>query len=60
MAKLSINNYNEMPWLNHYESGVPFKIEFEKNLLPDFLNKSAKDFPDRNALNFEGYKVTYK
>ena len=60
MAKLAINNYNEMPWLNHYESGVPFKIEFEKNLLPDFLNKSAKDFPDRNALNFEGYKVTYK
>ncbi len=53
-------NYYEMPWLHHYESGVPFEISFEKDLLPDFLERSAKSFPDRSALNFEGYRVTYK
>jgi long-chain acyl-CoA synthetase len=53
-------NYDKRPWLNHYENGVPQEISFDKNLLPDFLENSAKKFPDKSALNFKGYRVTYK
>lgn len=52
--------YNKKPWLSQYENGVPSELSFEKGLLPDFLERSAKDFPNRSALNFEGYKITYK
>ncbi len=60
MGTIAKNSYNERPWLDNYESGVPYQISFEKKLLPDFLERSAKLFPDMNALNFEGYRVTYK
>ena len=53
-------NYHKRPWLSYYESGVPEEIAFDENLLPDFLEKSAKIFPNKTALNFQGYKVTYK
>ena len=52
--------YEKKPWLSQYENGVPHEIKFEKGLLPDFLERSAKRFPDKNALNFEGYRVTYR
>ena len=54
MGTIAKNSYNERPWLDNYESGVPYQISFEKKLLPDFLERSAKLFPDVNALNFEG------
>ena len=60
MGTLAKSNYEEMPWFQHYENGVPFEIPFEKKLLPDFLERSAKRFPDNSAINFEGYRVTYK
>ena len=53
-------SYEKKPWLNRYEDGVPHEISFEKALLPDFLERSAKRFPDKRALKFEGYHVTYK
>jgi long-chain acyl-CoA synthetase len=56
----TIDEYEKRPWLTHYESGVPQEISFDDGLLPDFLEKSAKNFPDRSALNFEGYRVTFK
>lgn len=56
----SVTNYEKRPWLSHYESGVPGEISFDDKLLPDFLEESAIKFPDRSALNFEGYRVTYK
>ncbi len=60
MATEAKNNYSERPWLFHYEKSVPVEISFDKNLLPDFLKASALNFPERAALNFEGYRVTYK
>jgi long-chain acyl-CoA synthetase len=56
----TIDEYEKRPWLTHYESGVPQEISFDDGLLPDFLEKSAKNFPDRSGLNFEGYRVTFK
>ena len=48
------------PWLKHYEKGVSEKIEFEEAFLHEFLERSAGKFPDKTALIFQGYKVTYR
>ncbi len=47
------------PWLRQYQEGVPENVEFEKICLPDHLNRSAKRFPDKMALSFQGYQITY-
>ncbi|MBN1907099.1 MAG: long-chain fatty acid--CoA ligase [Deltaproteobacteria bacterium] len=52
--------YDRRPWLNHYENGVPHEISFTNALLPDFLETSAQRFPNNSALNFEGYRVSYR
>ena len=52
--------YQDKPWLNHYEAGVPEKIEYETICLPDILRRSAEQFPDRMALLFQGYQVTFR
>jgi len=49
----------EKPWLSSYEDGVPEKIDYEETCLPEFLEQSAAKFPDRMALNFQGYEVTF-
>lgn len=51
---------NRQLWLGNYEDGVPPEMSFSKSLLPDFLEESAKRFPDRSALNFNGCRVTYR
>ncbi len=50
----------DKPWLQHYEKGVPETIQFEETCIPDFLERSAKEFPDHTALVFQGYRVTYR
>ncbi len=52
-------NYKDKPWLKSYEGGVPEFLDYEERCLPDFIDRSAKDFPKNNALVFQGYKVTY-
>jgi long-chain acyl-CoA synthetase len=52
--------YDRRPWLNHYEKGVPHEIPLMIALLPDILEMSARHFPDNSALNFEGYRVSYR
>lgn len=53
-------SYHDKPWLAHYEKGVPEKIDYEEACLPEFLERSATNFPDRMALLFQGYKVTFR
>ena len=48
------------PWLKHYEKGVSEEIEFEEAFLHEFLERSAGKFPDKTALIFQGYKITYR
>jgi long-chain acyl-CoA synthetase len=48
------------PWLHSYDSGVPAHLEFEALLVPDFLANSAQSFPKNMALQFQGYKMTYR
>jgi long-chain acyl-CoA synthetase len=52
-------DYQDKPWLSSYEEGVPKRVEYEATCLPAFLERSAKAFPDKMALAFQGYRVTY-
>jgi long-chain acyl-CoA synthetase len=53
-------SYESKPWLKSYEKGVPESIKYEELTMPDYLEKSAKDFPDDTAMVFVGYKLTYR
>ncbi len=52
--------YADSPWTAHYEEGVQTHLEYEETCLPEFLERSARDFPDNMALLFQGYRVTYR
>jgi long-chain acyl-CoA synthetase len=52
--------YEDKPWLTSYEKGVPEKIEYEEICLPEILERTAGKFPDKMALSFQGYKITYR
>jgi len=52
--------YADKPWLKKYEEDVPATVQYEAACLPEFLDRSAAEFPDRMALLFQGYKVTYR
>jgi long-chain acyl-CoA synthetase len=53
------NPYLAKPWLKHYEEGVPEFVQYENICLPDCLKRSAKAFPDKMALTFQGYQVSF-
>ena len=52
--------YEDKPWLASYEEGVPEKIEYEAICLPEILERTASMFPDKMALLFQGYQITYR
>ncbi|MDI6687143.1 MAG: AMP-binding protein [Desulfobacterales bacterium] len=49
----------DKPWLAHYGRDIPETLEYEETHIVGFLEKSAERFPDKTALNFQGYKVSY-
>ncbi len=51
--------YMEKPWLKSYEKGVPEFIKYEEICMPDILDRTAKQFPDKPALIFQGTTVTF-
>jgi len=57
---MSENAYESRPWLPSYEKGVAESIAYEQVCLPEFLTRTAQRFPDKMALNFQGYQVTYQ
>ncbi len=50
----------QAPWLSHYEQGVPATLDYQETCLPEFLEQTAERYPDRMALVFQGYKVTFR
>ncbi len=50
----------EKPWLAHYQSGVPEHFDYESLCLPAFLERSVQRFPDKMALNFQGFEITFR
>jgi long-chain acyl-CoA synthetase len=57
---MTAKHFADKPWLAHYEPGVPESLNYETTCLPEYLERSATDFPDRLALLFEGYAVNYR
>jgi long-chain acyl-CoA synthetase len=53
------NIYQKKPWLKSYEKGVPEHIDFEEICMPDILDRVSAKFPEKTALIFQGYEVTY-
>ena len=52
--------YEDKLWLANYEKGVPEKVDYEEITLSAILERSARRFPDKMALLFQGYKVSYR
>jgi long-chain acyl-CoA synthetase len=53
-------SYASKPWLKSYDKGVPEKIQYEEICMPNILDRSAAKYPDRMALNFQGYVMSFK
>lgn len=51
--------YDEKIWLKHYESDVPGSLNYNYSLIPHFLDQTVKNFPDKPALNFQGFRITF-
>ena len=51
---------NERPWLANYDRGVPQMLEIPNVPLFQFLEESAKKFPDRACTIFKGAVITYR
>jgi len=52
--------YQDKPWLAHYDEGVPEFVDYDETCIPEFLNRSAENFPENMALMFQGYRMTYR
>lgn len=50
----------DRPWYSHYEPGVPQQLDFEDLTIPDFLERTVRDFPDRPALVFMNCRLTWR
>ncbi|MFA5786765.1 MAG: AMP-binding protein [Actinomycetota bacterium] len=47
------------PWLASYPPGIPHTFEYPEVPLTRLLDDSARNFPNRTALIFEGNKISY-
>ena len=52
--------YQDKPWLARYDEGVPEFVDYDETCIPEFLNRSAENFPENMALMFQGYRMTYR
>lgn len=50
----------QRPWHRFYDEGVPVSIQYEDLTLPQILERTAQRYPDRTALLFEGFRMTYR
>lgn len=57
---MSDMSYSDKPWLSSYGSGVPAHVNFSDVFLTDFFESSVAQFASRPALNFQGYRMTYR
>lgn len=50
----------EKLWGKHYTGEVPGTLSYPPGPIDHFLRESARSFPDRTALIFEGAKISYR
>jgi long-chain acyl-CoA synthetase len=51
--------YQDKPWLKSYQKGVPEHLKYLDICMPAVLDGTASKFPEKIALIFQGYEVTY-
>lgn len=52
--------YHTHPWYTAYDTKTVKTIEYTDALIPDFLDRAATEYPDRVALIFQGYTLTFQ
>lgn len=52
-------NYQSKPWLKSYQKGVPEKVKYEEICMPEILDRTASQFPNKSALIFMGYEINF-
>jgi long-chain acyl-CoA synthetase len=53
-------SFMDRPWLKYYETNVPPNLQYPATPLFQFLNDSAKRYPENNAILFYGKGMTYR
>ncbi len=48
------------PWLQRYDKGVPYTIDYPQKPLFHFLEQTAEKYPDRACTIFKGAVISYK
>ena len=48
------------PWFKFYEPGVPHHIQYPDMPLDRLLDNAVRDFPEKEAIIFQGRKITYR
>jgi len=48
------------PWLEHYDEGVPHTIDYPEVPLFNFLEESARKYPEAPCTIFKGAKISYR
>ncbi len=51
--------YKDRVWFESYNKNVDKKINFSKKTILDYMDASVKAFPEKTALIFQGYRMTY-
>lgn len=60
MRTKDVSAYDAMPWLKHYDTGVPQDLDsFTPAHLCTFLDSAAREKPDTIAVLFRDHKLTY-
>ena len=54
------SDYGKKIWLDFYEKGVKKSVDFQDTLIPQYLEESAKTFPEKSALIFQGFTMTFR
>jgi len=57
--ELTVNVYENKPWLDAYAPGVPHEIASSEESLVDMLDASVKKYGRRTALEFFGAETSY-
>lgn len=51
---------NAQPWLSHYPDGVDWNASVERQPLYEILARTAQAYPDKVAIDFLDYQLTYR
>jgi long-chain acyl-CoA synthetase len=50
----------DKPWLKNYHPKVSEHLEYASKTIHEFLHHSRNTYPDKMALNFQGYEISYQ